>query len=416
MSTDAPTPTADGFHPQTKLALGILFSANLLNYVDRQVLYAVLPLIKADLSLSDTQLGGLASAFMLVYMLAAPLVAALSDRTRRVPWIAGGILAWSAATALSGFARTHLHLLLARAAIGVGESSYGALSPSFVADHVPSRARGRALAFFSMAIPVGSALGYIFGGFVGAHFGWRNAFLIAGVAGIPLSLMALRLGDPRRTETKPSPDERRAAYRSLARNRSFVLDALAFAALTFALGGFAVWMPTFFHRQWNLSIGSASAIFGGVTVVSGILGSLAGGWIADAALKRTKQAYFLVSAAGLILSLPFGAVALMAGDFKLAIGALAIAEFLIFLNTGPLNAVINEVTPPAARSMAFAISIFVMHALGDAISPVLIGWVSDRWNLRAALMGANAFLGVAGVLCLAGMTYYSADKEKADAA
>ena len=142
--------------PQSVLAL--LFCINLVNYVDRQVLFSLLPLIKADMGVSDAKLGALASAFMLVYMCAAPLVAWRADRGSRVPWIVGGIGLWSLATGLGGLARSYVQLFLARALVGVGESGYGAVSPSFVAEHFPKEKRGGALALFSMAIPVGSAI------------------------------------------------------------------------------------------------------------------------------------------------------------------------------------------------------------------------------------------------------------------
>ena len=384
--------------------LALLFSINILNYLDRQVLYAVLPLVKADLVLTDTQLGLVASAFMIVYMGAAPLIAVLSDRTSRRAWIGGGALAWSAATSLTGLSRGFGFLFLSRSVVGVGESSYGSISPSFVAEHFPADHEARAMALFSMAIPVGSALGYVFGGFIGHHFGWRHAFLWAGLTGIPLGITALFLKDPR--EHSPGlrpPSPKLNDYLSLFRNRIFLVDTLAMAASTFALGGYAVWMPTFLHRQWGLDVEQAGTIFGGLTVLGGLGGTLAGGWLADRFLLKTKSAYFLIPGAGFLLSLPFAAAALMSPRLGAALAALLAAEFLIFMNTGPLNALIVSATPLAARTMAFAVNIFLIHALGDAASPTLIGMVSDAANLKAALFAATAFLGLAAGLCFWGM-------------
>jgi predicted MFS family arabinose efflux permease len=389
--------------------LALLFSINILNYVDRQVLYAVLPLIKSDLLLTDTQLGLLASAFMLIYMMAAPLVAVLSDRTSRRAWIGGGVLAWSAATSLTGLARSFFQLFASRSIVGVGESSYGSISPSFVAEHFPPEFEARALAIFSMAIPVGSALGYIFGGFVGHHFGWRHAFLWAGLAGVPLGIMALFLKDPRKTTpavTNDGPQPTWLSYLYLFRNKIFLIDTLAMAASTFALGGLAVWMPTFLHRQWGLNVEQAGTIFGGLTVASGLAGTLTGGWLADKLILRTKKAYFAVSGWGLVMSLPFAWLALTSHHLQAALAALAAAEFLIFLNTGPLNAIIVSVIPLANRTMAFAVNIFFIHALGDAVSPTLIGRTSDVAGLKIALFGATAFLGLSAILCFWGMRQY----------
>lgn len=395
--------------------LGLLFVINILNYLDRQVLYAVLPLVKTDLRLSDTQLGALASAFMLVYMCAAVPIAYVADRTGRKRWIAGGLALWSSATLLTGLTRNYFQLFLSRAAVGIGESCYGSVSPSFVAEHFPPSFRGRALAFFSMAVPVGSALGYVFGGLVGHRFGWRAAFLWAGALGLPLALLTLRLADPRErtgsVRTIEEPSHR--AYAQLFRNKSFLLNTLAMAAMTFAMGGLAVWMPTYFHRKWGMNVSQAGALFGLLTVAGGIAGSLLGGWLADKMLRFTSRAYFLVSGLGLCLSLPFGAFALTTPRLWTALAALGVAETLAFLNMGPLTAVITTVTPLPVRTMAFAVNIFVIHALGDAVSPTLIGYVSDLANLQSALLGAILFLGIAGALCLWGMKFYDQDMARA---
>jgi MFS family permease len=276
--------------------LGLLFAINLVNYVDRQVLFAVLPLLKSDLSLSDARLGMLASAFMLVYMCAAPLVAYRADRGGRTIWISAGIALWSAATFLSGLARGFGQLFMARAAVGVGESGYGAVSPSFVAEHFPKERRGGVLAVFSTAIPVGSALGYVLGGWFGHRFGWRAAFMVVGLPGFALAALAYFLRDPRapapavprgsgasavlgaveagagRVPSPPNLED----YLALYRTRSYVASTLAMATMTFSLGGLAVWMPTFFNRFWGLNVEQAGVLFGGLTVVSGLLGSLTG--------------------------------------------------------------------------------------------------------------------------------------------
>jgi predicted MFS family arabinose efflux permease len=387
--------------------LTFLIVVSILSYIDRQVLFAILPLIKRDLVLSDAQLGALASAFMLVYMVSAPFIAWSADRTGRVKWIGSGILAWSVATLSGGLATVFPALMLSRAAVGVGEASFGSISPSFAAEHFPSSYRGRALGLLSMAIPVGSALGYILGGFVGQHYGWRHAFFLAGTAGIPLGVAAFWLRDPNPRQSRDSAPV--AAYAGLFRNRTFVIDTFAMAAVTFTLGGIAVWMPTFLSRQWNLSVARAGTIFGGLTVLTGLAGSLTGGWLADRLLKKTRASYFLVSAVGFGCSAPFAALSLYSHRFPIAIASLAAAEFFIFLSTGPLNAVITEVTPLAARTMAFAVNIFIIHALGDAASPFVIGLVSDAFNLRMALFGSLVFLIIGAALCVWGMRSYAMD-------
>ncbi|TBR20145.1 MFS transporter [bacterium] len=398
--------------PRSVLAL--LFCINLVNYVDRQVLFALLPLIKADMGVSDAKLGALASAFMLVYMCAAPAVAWRADRGSRVPWIAGGIGLWSLATGLGGLARGYTQLFLARALVGVGESGYGAVSPSFVAEHFPKEKRGGALALFSMAIPVGSALGYVMGGWIGGHFGWRAAFFAAGVPGLVLALLATRLKDPRPPLPSGAPGPGLRDYLGLYRTKSYLASTLAMTAMTFALGGLAVWMPSFLNRTWGLSVSEAGTVFGGLTVGAGLIGSLLGGWLGDRLLKVTGKAYFLVSGIGFLLALPAGVAAVRSTSYPASLGFLFLAEMLAFLNMGPLNGVIVWVTAPAVRNMAFAANIFVIHAFGDAASPALIGLASDRWGLAPALSATMLFLGLAGAFCLWGAGHVERDSAEVD--
>ncbi|MBI5243820.1 MAG: MFS transporter [Elusimicrobia bacterium] len=409
-----PGRTGEGLHPQAKYVLCLLFAVNLVNYIDRQVLYALLPLVKAEFGASDAMLGALASAFMIVYMCAAPPIGYLADRTRRVFWIAFGLVFWSVATVFSGLSRSYAQLFAARSAVGIGESCYGGVAPSFVAEHFPKERRGGVLAIFSMAIPVGSALGYVLGGWLGQAFGWRSAFFVVGLPGLLLAALAWRLKDPQGPrEDRPRKAPTLPEYAALYRNRSYLASTLAMAAMTFSLGGLAVWMPTFFHRAWGMDVARAGTVFGAVTVAGGLLGSLLGGWLGDRLLKVTGKAYFLVSGAGLMLALPAGVLAVNAGSLELALAAVFLTELLAFLNMGPLNGVIVSVTPQAVRSMAFAANIFVIHALGDALSPAIIGRISDLAGLRAGLLFAMLFLGISGAICFWGARHVEKDSLEA---
>ncbi|MDE2491824.1 MAG: MFS transporter, partial [Elusimicrobia bacterium] len=188
---------------------------------------------------------------------------------------------------------------------------------------------------------------------------------------------------------------------------------LAGAAMTFSLGAFAVWMPSFFHRAWGLGVARAGTLFGAVTVVSGLLGSLAGGWIADFLRPRSAHADLIVSGVGLLAGMPLAAAALLAPSLPLTLGALFAAETLLFLNMGPLNAAIVAVTRLETRSMAFAANILVIHLLGDAASPAILGWASDRWGLTRALLGGCLALGLGGGLCFAARAGFDADAARA---
>lgn len=380
------------------------------------MLYSLLPLIQGDLRLSDAQAGRLASAFMIVYMLAAPPIGYWADRKGRPFWISLGVGLWSIATAASGLAASYFSLFASRAAVGIGESCYVAISPSFVAEHYPAEKRGSVLALFSMAIPAGSALGYIAGGLLGQRFGWRPAFWLVGAPGLLFAFLASRLKDPReRAAARPEEPPRAAlaGYAGLFRIKSFTMSTLAGAAMTFGLGAFAVWMPTFFHRSWGLSVGQAGTLFGGITVGAGVIGSLLGGWLADRALKATSKAYLWVSGVGLLVGAPLAAAAVASRALVPSAAAIFLAEIFLFLNMGPLNAVIVAVTPLSERSMAFAANMFVIHALGDAASPAIVGSLSDRFGLRLALVFACAAIALAGALCFVCMRWYDEDAARA---
>ncbi len=392
----------------------ILFLINLFNYIDRQALYAVLPLIQKDLLLSDAQAGWLASAFMIVYMFAALPIGYLADRYGRVLWITVGTVLWSLSTGLTALCRNFTSLFSARAAVGIGESCYGAVSPSFVCEMYPPKKAGMVMALFSLAIPVGSALGYIGGGILGQKWGWRNAFIFLSIPSLILAAFASRLQDPRKQTTIPFQDSKEKTSlikdtQALFSIPSYFLTTLAGAAMTFALGGFAVWMPSFFHRQWHLSVGEAGMIFGALTVFSGVIGSYLGGFLSERFIRLNPQAYFLISGLGLLIGMPLAIFSLLAPNLKIALATLFIAEIFLFLNMGPLNAVIVAVTPMTRRSLAFGANMLLIHALGDALSPTLIGYISDLAGLRTALICATLFLAPASIFCFLGMKHYQKD-------
>jgi MFS family permease len=390
--------------PYRRYALGLLLAVNLLNYIDRQVLFAVFPLIKIDLHLTDTALGFLGSAFMLSYLLIAPLFGWLGDHWSRTKLASGGLVVWSLATALAGFAPGYRTLLAARATVGIGEASFGTVSPGLIADFFPRERRGQVLAWFYVAIPVGSALGYLLGGVLGQRYGWHTAFLLVGAPGLLLAIPIFLLRTPPRggdePGTHPVPQGNvSSGYASLYRNRSFVCNTLAMAAMTFAIGGLAQWIPSFLYRVHSLDVAKGNTLFGATTVLAGILGTLAGGWLGDRWQKKSGKGYLLVSGWGFLIGTPFAAWAILAPGLPSCITAIFIAEFFLFLNTGPLNTVIINVTDPAVRAMAFAVNIFFIHALGDAVSPSILGWLSDQWGLRSALLVTPCVMVLAGLLC-----------------
>jgi MFS family permease len=410
------------FHTQKSLpefaavSLVVLSLINLFNYLDRYLVSALFESLKhSELALTDLQLGFLMTSFLVVYMLTAPIFGALGDRGSRPRLIAFGVGCWSLATSLSGFAGSYLSLLAARAAVGVGEAAYGTIAPSLLADYFPKDRRGRVMAIFFCAIPVGSALGYVFGGLMDTHFGWRAAFFVAGIPGMALAVLCLKLRDPprgaqdegpppRAPATRPAPAAAPAAatplatYRKLLANTPYVLTVLGYAAYTFAVGGLASWMPAFLERVRGMPRAQATVSFGAIVVITGFIGTFAGGWLGDYCAKYSRSAYLWLSAGSTLLAAPFAWGALTTASPTLYWIWMVIAELLLFLSTGPVNAASVNLVSPTMRASAIALQVFAIHLLGDVISPPLIGFLSDVASLAKAVQIVPLAVLVAGVV------------------
>jgi len=340
-------------------------------------------------------------------MAAAPVFGALGDRGSRTRPIAIGIALWSIATAVSGFARNYWHLFAGRAAVGIGESAYGTVGPALLADYFPPQSRARVFGVFGMAIPVGAALGYVVGGLVDHAFGWRTAFFVAGVPGLLLAAWSLRLPDPPRgvhdaigALPAATHEPQLRVYLRLARHRPYALTVLGYAAYTFALGGIAWWMPTFLVAVRSVPAEQATTGFGAIVIATGFIGTFAGGWLGDYWLRTSRHAYLWMSAAITLLAAPAALIALVAPNPAVFYVAIIIAELLMFMSSGPINAVIVNLAPPAERASAVALSVVTIHLLGDAISPSLIGAISDASTLGRAVLIVPLAIIVAGVLWL----------------
>jgi MFS family permease len=385
------------------VALCLLTLANLLNFLDRYVVSAVVESLRvSELRLNDTQLGLLMTGFIVVYMLASPLFGRAGDRGRRPWWIAAGVAAWSVATSLGAFARSFGSLLAARSAVGVGEAAYGTIAPALLADSFPARTRGRVFAVFYMAIPVGSAAGYIFGGLVDQRFGWRAAFLLAGAPGLLLAALLSRLSDPPRgvqegVVVRPSA---RSAYPEILRNRRYVRIVAGYCAYNFALGALAFWAPAFLERVRGMSRTDATVQLGAILVVTGFAGTFAGGWLGDYVLRRRRGAYLWVSGIATLAAAPVTLVAFLAHTRSVYMAAIALCEVLLFVSTGPINTAIVNAVDPGRRASAVALSILAIHLLGDVPSPPLVGLLSDRTSLGAAMLLLPAFIALGGAVWL----------------
>ena len=399
--------------PGGRTALSLLLAINLFNYIDRQVLASVEPEIRAHFFRTGdpnahTLTGFLGTAFLVSYMISAPIFGWLADRMSRWIIIGASVILWSAATAASGLAGTFALLFTMRLFVGVGEGGYGPAAPTIIADLFPLALRGRVLSYFYVALPVGSALGYAIGGFVTSHWGWQTAFFAVAPPGLVLGVACFFLRDPRERLVRLKQTRRANLqdYLGLVRIRSYVLNTLAMTALTFAIGGMSFWVPG--YLEYRGLPPTSRIIFGGILVFAGMTATLLGGFTGDFLRKRFAGSYFLVSGIGILIAFPFSA-ALLFTPFPAAWVLMFIAIFFLFFNTGPSNTALANVTHPSVRATAFALNILIIHALGDALAPPLIGVVADHTNMNIAFLVVSATMMIAGVLWLMGMKYLPAD-------
>jgi MFS family permease len=390
---------------QPRTALIILTALNLLNYADRNVLFAVQPLVQDEFHLSNAQIGYLTSAFLGFYMIAAPFVGPLADRYSRKVIIVLGALFWSGLTLLTAVTHNYTELLIRHTLVGIGEATFVTIAPTFVADLFSEEKRGRILGVFYLAIPVGSAAGYLLGGHLAPHHGWRFPFYIAAAPGFVLALAVMFLKEPERGQFDSNKNARgRGTVFGLFRNPAFLTSTLGMAAMTFSLGGIQVWMPKFLFSERGYTLEAANFAFGIIIVVDGILSALAGGWLGDYLLPRMKSSYYFVSAVSMLLGVPVMIVALFAKGPAM-IPAIAVAAFFLLFNTAPLNAAVINSVGANIRATALAVNIFIIHILGDVPSPTMMGWVADKRSLQLSFVLPIIAMGVSSAILFYGMKF-----------
>ena len=406
VATGSTTGPRDKLATVSMVALGLLTLINLINYLDRYLVAGILTELQKAFSIDQTHAGFVQSMFLVSYVIASPFAGYFGDRVPRKFLVAGGVLVWSVATIASGLSETYAHLLIARAFIGVGEAGYATVAPSLISDLFPRGWRGTMMSVFYAAIPIGSALGFIVGGSVASHYGWRSAFFVAGGPGVLFALIALFMREPVRgsndeEQTAPAPPLL-DGLRQLLRNTQFQFINVGYTLLTFAIGGLAVWMPTFFIKVHGLPMDKADFVFGIITVIAGFGGTAAGGIAGDMALKRNAGGYLWISGVGLLLGAPFAIATAFAPSAGMAYAMSGLAMFFLFFNTGPINAALVNCVPATLRALAVSADILCIHLLGDAPAAPIIGKVADAFDLRFAV-AANAIpIVLGGLVLLAG--------------
>ena len=393
-------------------ALIILTALNFVNYIDRSVLFAVQPLIQHEFPRDDAAFGLLTSAFFIFYMCTAPLIGPLADRyPRRMIMICGAIV-WSAATLLTAVTYDFRTLLIRHTLVGVGEATFVTIAPAYIADFYGEQHRGRVLSVFYLAIPAGTAIGYLLGGYLGSHYGWRAPFYVGAIPGFVLAMLMFALPEPERGRAdRIAGSIERNTLAGLWHNRAFWTCSLGMAMLTFTVGGMQVWMPTFLVRMRGVPLADANRTFGLMTLACGILATLIGGWLGDRMLRYTRGGYYLVCAVASVVTLPAILVAVTATGAAMY-PAIFVAEFFLLINTAPLNAALVNSVSATIRATAIAVNLFTIHLLGDAFSPTLMGYISDRTNLRVAFLAASVAVGLSAVILFYGIRFAPQLKEE----
>lgn len=430
MTTEATMPTAKApavaepsAAPGARGALILLLLINLFNYIDRQVLAAVEPEVCKEFFPDNpnspealTAMGTLASAFLVTYMLAAPLFGWLANRVSRWLLIGVGVGLWSLASGASGLATAYGVMLLTRCFVGIGEAVYGPVAPDLISDYYPIKRRGQVLAWFYAAIPFGGALGYAFGdAVVKLHGDWRMAFFLVVPPGLLLALCSWFMREPARGANAAVVGTTRRRehwtdYLILLKTPSYVLNTAGMTAMTFAIGGLAWWAPRYLEwRQAEPLFGvPPKTAFGALTALAGLAATLLGGWAGDRLQPRFSGSYFLVSGAAMLLACPL--LLLMTFlSFPYAWGPLALFVFCLFFNTGPTNTILANVTHPLLRAPGFAFNILIIHILGDVVSPPLLGLISGLSNWDVAFRFVSFVVLIGGVLWLMGSRYLERD-------
>jgi MFS family permease len=400
--------TADLRRASASLVLALLLIAYIFNYLDRQILGILAGNIIAELHLTDRQFGLLSGPpFAIFYSLLGIPFAFLADRTSRSRVIAAAVALWSAFTALCGAATSFWHLFIFRMGVGVGEAGGVAPSYALIADYFPRERRARALAIFSLGVPIGLALGTLIGAYIAAAISWRAAFFAMGIAGVILApIMLYFVRDPaKRQAAAVAPIG--AVFPMLTRMPLFWL--LAFAASCSSLSGYglAVWIPTVLQRSFGMGLIARGQFVASLVFIGGCTGVFAGGWLADRLGARDRGWYARLPAIAWLVTAPTFALGLLAPNLPLAWVLLLIPNALNILWLGPVITAVQHLVPQRMRATASACFLLINNLIGLGVGPYLIGWLSDALKhsygsdaLRYAAVAVTVFYLVAGVLML----------------
>ena len=388
--------------------IGLLLLAYVFNFLDRQLIAILKIPIKAELHLTDTQLGLMGGiAFASVYSTLAIPLARLADRSGRVRVVAAAVAVWSLFTALSGLGQNFWQLFLLRMGVGVGEAGGVAPSYALIADGVPAERRARALAIFSLGIPIGSALGLFFGAWLATSLDWRYAFAIIGLAGLPVAWAIRRFVHEERPTAKAMASASFGAVATkLAAKPSFWLLSFGAASASICGYGLGYWLPSYFVADLGLSLTRMGAYFGSIVLVGGMAGIWLGGLAADRLRGRSPGADAAVPAIAFLFAAPLYYAAMSTRSLTLAWPLFALPYMLSLVWLGPVTSAVQRLVPSSDRATASACFLLINNLIGIGFGTFIFGFLSDQMkadygaaSLRYAVLYGLGFYLIAGLLC-----------------
>ena len=405
-------------------ALWLLTAINLVNYLSRNAIFALFDPVKRDLNLTDAHLGWLGTAYVLVFSLASVPAGIIGDLGSRRVVIASGVALWSLGTILSGLAQDFGWLLVARSLVGLGGAAAATASAALVADYFPGRRGSTAMSLFMAGLAVGGVLGILLAGQLEHAYGWRVAFIVLGLPGFLLAALVLRIQDPTRpaTPARQGAEALLAVFQDLAgaarrilSTRTLVAVFAGGALISFGMNGLVGWAPTFISRELSLTPAQASVLLGTYGLASGILGTVAGGVIADWLSTRVAGARLITTAVGFFVGAPLLIWLLYIRDMGTFIPVFCSAFFFLTWYNGPLTAVIFDVTPKRIATTVSGAYLMFIHLAGDAVAFPLVGSLSDRFGIERAIIVLPIAAMLGGAIVLSAVKSLAGDTARAAA-
>ncbi len=363
-------------------ALAVIFFANFLSYLDRQIVSALESDLRPAFGMSKEQFGLLVTAFTLGYMVFAPIVGFLTDRRRRTRIFAVCIFLWSLATlgsGLAGYTNSKALLYATRFFIGIGEAGCLVIGPTLISDYFPREVRGRALSVFFLALPLGGTGGYVVGGVVAQYLGWQKAFYIAGLPGFLVAALVWMMPEPPRGGSAGGEDHIHGLrpYLDLLRNRTLIFIILAQAFAVIILAPLLHFGVEFFETEHGMSKSRAALTLGSVALVAGALGNSLSGVLGDRMARKVKGAYALLAGIAFAAGLPWLLLGFTSHRMAVVLPSLTLGAFFYFLCMPAVNTQIANCVSPRQRAMAFGLAVFILHLLGDMSAPPVFGRVAE---------------------------------------